>query len=107
MIRVPEPYFSRVSNTVANHPELLMDQPPPKIKIGKNHYALPASRIARTAIGLALIVFGIFGFLPVLGFWMIPLGLLVLSIDWAVARRARRRLSVWFARRWKVWRSDQ
>ncbi len=27
---------------------------------------------------MLLILFGIFGFLPVLGFWMIPLGILVL-----------------------------
>lgn len=84
-----------------------MDQGSPKIRIGKNYYPLPASRVARTAIGLALIVFGIFGFLPILGFWMIPLGFFVLSLDWAVARRARRRFSVWITRRWNGWRSEQ
>jgi len=35
----------------------------------------------------------------VLGFWMIPLGLLVLSHDFATVRRWRRRLTVWWARR--------
>ncbi len=78
-----------------------MNQVPPKIKIGKDYYALPTSRVARTVIGLALIALGIFGFLPVLGFWMIPLGLFVLSFDWAFARRWRRRVSVWLARRWR------
>ncbi len=53
----------------------------------------------RIAIGVLLIFFGIFGFLPVLGFWMVPLGLLVLSHDFAWPRRQRRRLAVWWERR--------
>ncbi len=36
---------------------------------------------ARTLLGLVLIVGGMFGFLPVLGFWMIPLGLAVIAMD--------------------------
>jgi hypothetical protein len=39
------------------------------------------------------------GFLPVLGFWMIPLGLLVLSVDLPIVRRWRRQLTVWWHRR--------
>lgn len=35
----------------------------------------------RSLLGLALIVGGVFGFLPVLGFWMIPLGVLVIGLD--------------------------
>ena len=33
-------------------------------------------------------------FLPILGFWMIPLGLVILSIDVPIARRLKRRLVV-------------
>jgi hypothetical protein len=36
---------------------------------------------ARLILGLLLIVGGIFGFLPVLGFWMIPLGVAVAALD--------------------------
>ena len=39
------------------------------------------------------------GFLPVLGFWMVPLGLLVLSYEFAAVRRHRRRLVVWWEKR--------
>jgi len=46
------------------------------------------------AIGGALIIGGILGFLPVLGFWMVPLGLMVLSIDIPAVRRWRRRATV-------------
>lgn len=35
----------------------------------------------RLVLGLLLIVGGVFGFLPVLGFWMIPLGLAVAALD--------------------------
>ncbi|WP_235857866.1 hypothetical protein [Marimonas lutisalis] len=35
----------------------------------------------RLVAGLLLIVGGIFGFLPILGFWMIPLGIAVAAAD--------------------------
>ncbi|TDH39174.1 hypothetical protein E2A64_08900 [Pseudohoeflea suaedae] len=53
-------------------------------------FALPRARSARLATGTALVVGGCLGFLPVLGFWMIPLGLLVLSQDVPRIRRMRR-----------------
>ena len=62
-------------------------------------FKMPRSRGARIAIGVVLVVCGIFGFLPVLGFWMIPLGLLVLSYEFASVRRWRRRFVVWWQRR--------
>jgi purine-cytosine permease-like protein len=60
---------------------------------------LPRSRALRIAIGITLVVAGFVGFLPVVGFWMIPLGLIVLSVDLPVVRRARRRFVVWWERR--------
>ncbi len=55
---------------------------------------LPASKLARIIIGLALVLGGVLGFLPVVGFWMIPLGLTVLSIDIPAVRRWRRKMTV-------------
>lgn len=60
---------------------------------------LPHSRGLRILLGAALILGGGLGFLPVLGFWMIPLGLAVLSVDLPAMRRLRRRLTVWWHRR--------
>ncbi len=60
---------------------------------------LPQSRPLRIAAGILLIVLGLFGFLPILGFWMIPLGVMVLSADVAAARRLRRRVVVAWQRR--------
>ena len=70
-----------------------------KIRLGNRHWHLPQSRPVRIGIGILLVAFGLLGFLPVLGFWMIPLGLLVLSVDIPIVRRWRRQLAVWWHRR--------
>ena len=70
------------------------------IRIGKWRIPLPGHRPGRIAVGVLLIIGGLLGFLPVLGFWMIPLGLAILSYDIPAARRARRRLVVWLHRRY-------
>ena len=66
----------------------------PRLRIGNRHYDLPKSQMARIIIGVLLIIGGILGFLPVLGFWMIPLGFLVLSQDLPVVRRWRRNITL-------------
>ncbi|WP_246666102.1 hypothetical protein [Aquamicrobium sp. LC103] len=71
--------------------------PKRKISVLGRDFSMPRSRRGRIAIGAALVVLGCFGFLPVLGFWMIPLGILVLSYEFAMIRRARRRSVVWWA----------
>ena len=45
----------------------------------------------RTLLGLLLILGGVLGFLPVLGFWMIPLGVFVIALDVGSLRRMIRR----------------
>jgi hypothetical protein len=59
----------------------------------------PTARWVRIAIAVALILGGIVGFLPVLGFWMIPLGVILLSLDLPPLARAVDRLSLWIRRR--------
>ena len=83
-----------------SEPQADPNQPPNrKIHLLGRHVHLPRSRGLRIAIGSGLIFLGILGFLPILGFWMIPLGLLVLSYEFATVRRWRRRLVVWWERR--------
>ena len=76
----------------------------PTIRIFSRRVAVPANRLARTAIGGGLIVGGTLGFLPVLGFWMIPAGLLVLAIDSHRVRRLNRRMTVRIVRAWNNFR---
>ncbi len=56
-----------------------------------NHYyrkIRTAPKVTRILIGAGLVIGGILGFLPVLGVWMIPLGLVVIFFDvpWVKAR---------------------
>ena len=66
------------------------------ISLFGREFVMPQSRRARIIIGCVLVFLGCFGFLPVLGFWMIPLGLLILSYEFSRVRRWRRRSSVWW-----------
>lgn len=70
------------------------------IKLGRYTLPLPRSRALRIALGVVLCIGGLFAFLPILGVWMIPLGLFVLSVDIPRVRRWRRRFAVWFHRRY-------
>ena len=66
--------------------------------------SLPGHPLLRILLGLVLIVGGVLGFLPILGFWMVPLGIVILSVDLPPVRRWRRALTVrvgyWLHRRW-------
>ena len=50
------------------------------------------SRIVRIPLALFLIACGLLGFLPVVGFWMLPIGLALLAEDLPILRRPARRL---------------
>ena len=65
-----------------------------KVRFGKYSLELPRNRAVRVGIGVLLILGGLLGFLPILGFWMIPLGLLVLASDSPAIRRFNRRVGV-------------
>jgi hypothetical protein len=69
---------------------------PRTIKIGSYSWTLPDYAPARIAIGILLIFGGFLGFLPVLGFWMIPLGLAVLSYDIPRVRLFRQKVMAWW-----------
>jgi hypothetical protein len=53
-----------------------------------------------------LVLGGLLGFLPVLGFWMVPLGLVILAVDFPIVRRLKRRLEVWLGR-WLIRKSPK
>ena len=50
----------------------------------------------RITLGSVLVFFGIFGFLPIVGFWMIPAGIAVLSVDVPWAKRVWDRIEIWY-----------
>ena len=64
------------------------------LRNSKNH-------VARKVAGVLLVIGGLLGFLPVLGYWMLPLGLALLSVDWPWARRAYRHLRLAWGRNYQ------
>ncbi|HEX4533621.1 MAG TPA: phage holin family protein [Rhizomicrobium sp.] len=75
------------------------EAPQPSLRLGRHSVRLPGSKASRTVLGGALVAGGVFSFLPVLGLWMLPLGVLTLSVDHHPIRRQRRKAEVWWGRR--------
>lgn len=57
----------------------------------------------RTLAGIAFVIGGLFGWLPILGFWMIPVGLLLIVLDIPPWRRP----AIEWLRQKKMARSDR
>ena len=75
-----------------------------RIRFGKYSFVLPANRLVRITLGVAFVILGaFFGFLPVLGYWMVPVGFIILATDVPPLRRFNRRVTVavvgWWNRR--------
>ena len=67
----------------------------------------PGARWVRIPAGILLICGGLIGFLPVLGFWMLPLGLLLLSLDVPPLKHPTARALDWIDRRWAQFRESR
>ena len=92
--------WKSATNRVTDH----APKPPPRrIKIGRYSMPVPQSKPLRITLGVALVLCGFIGFLPVLGFWMAPLGLLVLSIDIPIVGRWTKRAAAWWRKRGAPW----
>ena len=65
-----------------------------KVSFAGHKVKVPGHPALRMGFGLVLVIGGVLGFLPVLGFWMLPLGLAILSIDVPPLRRLYRVLTV-------------
>ena len=60
----------------------------------------PSSRYVRIPLAILLIIGGIFSFLPVLGLWMLPLGLLLFAQDVPFLQKPTAQLLGWIERKW-------
>jgi hypothetical protein len=63
----------------------------------------PSSRWVRVPAGVLLICGGLLSILPLLGIWMLPLGMILLAEDIVPLRRARDGLLDWIERRYPQW----
>jgi hypothetical protein len=60
----------------------------------------------RISAGFFLVLGGLLGFLPILGFWMLPLGCAVLAVDFPIIQRVWDRLFQMMAR-WRTKRDQK
>lgn len=60
----------------------------------------PSSMLVRIPLAILLIVGGIFSFLPILGLWMLPLGLVLFAQDVPILQGPMARMLGWIERRW-------
>ena len=60
----------------------------------------PDARWVRIPVGLLCIIGGVFSFLPLLGLWMLPLGLLLMAYDLPFLRKPVGYFTIWSTERW-------
>src|SRR5690606_21892883 len=63
----------------------------------------PWAMVIRIPLGILLVLGGILSFLPILGIWMLPLGLLLLAIDLPALQRPMNGLILRGERQFKNW----
>ncbi|BAK82944.1 hypothetical protein [Komagataeibacter medellinensis] len=57
----------------------------------------------RLVLGCLLMIGGVLSFLPILGLWMLPLGIILLAEDVPLLRRLSERMLEWIERRHPNW----
>ncbi len=60
----------------------------------------PSSKLVRIPLAILLILGGIFSILPVLGLWMLPLGLVLFAQDVPFLQGPMARMLGWIERKW-------
>jgi hypothetical protein len=60
----------------------------------------PSSMLVRIPLAILLIVGGIFSFLPILGLWMLPLGLVLFAQDVPILQTPMAKSLGWIERKW-------
>ena len=70
------------------HLQRLLNALPAQVRHAYEWLIRPQVRWVRWPLGIALIIGGAFGFLPILGFWMVPIGALLIGEDIPPVRRA-------------------
>jgi len=83
--------------------ELLIRRLPEVVQNKVRWLLQPSARWVRIPAGLLLMVGGVFSILPVLGLWMLPLGLVLLAEDIPPLRRGTDRVLAWIEHRRPHW----
>ena len=73
---------------------------PPRLAAFMRWLRKPSSRLVRVPLALLLVIGGVFSFLPILGLWMLPLGLLLIAQDVPFLQKPLADLLGWLERKW-------
>lgn len=60
----------------------------------------PSSRLVRFPLAILLVIGGILSFLPILGLWMLPLGLILIAQDIPPLQKPVAQMLGWLERKW-------
>ena len=83
--------------------ERLIERLPQRAQPAIRWLRRPSSRWLRIPAGMLLVIGGLLSILPLLGIWMLPLGLALLAEDVPALRRLRDRLLLWIERHRPHW----
>jgi hypothetical protein len=83
--------------------ELLIRRLPRRLQGSIRWLRQPTARWVRIPAGLLLMVGGVFSILPILGLWMLPLGVVLLAEDITPLRSVTDRVLEWIERRRPHW----
>ena len=79
---------------------LLVRRLPQRLQAVVRGLRRPAARWIRIPAGLLLIIASLFSFLPILGLWMLPLGLLLIAQDVPFLQKPLAGMLGWIERKW-------
>jgi hypothetical protein len=97
--RVPE--GKRVLRLAFKH---LEQEVPERVARALRNLRHPHARWLRIPVGLLFVIGGVFSILPVLGIWMLPLGLLLIAYDVPVLRKPVGKFTIWGTQQWAGFR---
>jgi hypothetical protein len=60
----------------------------------------PSSKLVRIPLALLLMLGGVFSILPILGLWMLPLGMLLIAQDVPLMEKPVAQMLGWLERKW-------
>ena len=63
-------------------------------------WGMESSPFVRWPVAILLVLGGVLSFLPILGLWMLPLGLILIAEDVPFLRPPLARLFAWILRKW-------
>jgi len=81
----------------------LIDRLPNRVRTIVRFLRQPSARWLRIPMGVLLTFGGFLGFLPIFGFWMLPIGLALLADDVSLLRSCRRRILDWIEQQHPDW----